>query len=346
MTTQAEIGRKTVVFVTTADTDILTADRALAGAPEGGPQVRAYHPMALDGDEARQELLAAAGEAGVVLLRLLGGKRAMPDTFDPLVSLCHERGIPLIACPGHQEWDEDLVTACSVPVAELETTFSYLMRGGIDNFRNLFLFLSDTYLGSDFGHEAPEPVPWEGIYHPDAKPEDTVDVDRYVSSRFKAGRPSVGLLFYRAHWMSGNLQFVDDLIRCMEGKGVNVLPVYSYSLKHNPEEEGQRSRTLTGFMADAAGQPRVDCIINTMGLAMSDLSQEGPTIATGWSVDLLDALDIPIIQGIVSTGSRQEWEESSLGLGPIDTAMNIALPEFDGRIITVPHFLQGRDGRQ
>ena len=292
--------------------------------------------MALDSDEARQELLEAAEGAGVVLLRLLGGKRAMPDAFDTLVSLCHERGIPLIACPGHQEWDEDLVTACSVPVAELETAFSYLMRGGIDNFRNLFLFLSDTYMGSEFGHEAPEPVPWEGIYHPDAAPEELADVEQYIASRFKAGRPSVGLLFYRAHWMSGNLQFVDDLIRCLEGKQVNVLPVYSYSLKHNPEEDGQRSRTLTTFMADAAGGPRVDCIINTMGLAMSDLSQEGPTIATGWSVDLLDALDIPIIQGIVSTGSRQEWEESSLGLGPIDTAMNIALPEFDGRIITVP----------
>ncbi len=336
MTTPTEIGRKLVVFVTTADTDILTADRALAGAPEGGPLVRAYHPMALDTDEARQELLDLAGEAGVVLLRLLGGKRAMPETFDPLVSLCHERGIPLIACPGHQEWDEDLVTACSVPVAELETVFSYLMRGGIDNFRNLFLFLSDTYLGSEFGHEAPEPVPWEGIYHPDGDSEVTANVESFVAARFQAGRPSVGLLFYRAHWMSGNLQFVDDLIRCLEGKGVNVLPVYSYSLKHNPEEEGQRSHTLTSFMADADGQPRVDCIINTMGLAMSDLSQEGPTIATGWSVDLLDTLDIPIIQGIVSTGSRQEWEESSLGLGPIDTAMNIALPEFDGRIITVP----------
>ena len=336
MTTPAETGPKPVVFVTTADTDILTADRAMAGLPESSPRVRAYHPMALETEEARQELLESAGEAGVVLLRLLGGKRAMPDTFDPLVNLCHERGIPLIACPGHQEWDEDLVTACSVPVAELETAFSYLMRGGIDNFRNLFLFLSDTYLGSEFGHEAPEPVPWEGIYHPDAGPEETADVDRYLASRFKAGLPSVGLLFYRAHWMSGNLQFVDELIRCLEGKDVNVLPVYSYSLKHNPEEEGQRSRTLTTFMADAEGGPRVDCIINTMGLAMSDLSQEGPTIATGWSVDLLEALDIPIIQGIVSTGSREEWEESSLGLGPIDTAMNIALPEFDGRIITVP----------
>ncbi|MDE2779321.1 MAG: cobaltochelatase subunit CobN [Chloroflexota bacterium] len=336
MTSTTDTSSRSVVLVTTADTDILTADRALNGLPEGSPQVRAYHPVALDTDEARQDLMRAVEGAGVVVLRLLGGKRAMPETFDSLVSLCHERGIPLIACPGHQEWDEDLVTACSVPVAELETVFSYLMRGGIDNFRNLFLFLSDTYLGSEFGHEAPEPVPWEGIYHPEAEPEETADVDAYIASRFKAGCPSVGLLFYRAHWMSGNLLFVDDLIRCLEARDVNVLPVYSYSLKHNPEEEGQRSRTLTSFMAGSDGQPRVDCIINTMGLAMSDLSQEGPTIATGWSVDLLDALDIPIIQGIVSTGSRQEWEDSSLGLGPIDTAMNIALPEFDGRIITVP----------
>ena len=325
-----------VVFVTTADTDILTADRALYGFPEGGPQVRAFHPVALDSDDARQALLESVANAGVVVLRLLGGKQAMPDCFDSLVSLCHEQGIPLIACPGHQEWDEDLVTACSVPVAELETVFSYLMRGGIANFRNLFLFLSDTYLGSEFGHEAPEPVPWEGIYHPDADFSETLDAESYVNSRFIEGRPRVGLLFYRAHWMSGNLQFVDDLIRCLESRQVNVLPVYSYSLKHNPEEDGQRSRTLSNFMVDEGGISRVDCIINTMGLAMSDLSQDGPTIATGWSVDLLDALDVPIIQGIVSTGSRQEWEESSLGLGPIDTAMNIALPEFDGRIITVP----------
>ena len=77
-----------------------------------------------------------------------------------------------------------------------------------------------------------------------------------------------------------------------------------------------------------------------MGLAMSDLDHQqggtGATVATGWSQELLDKLDVPIIQGIVSTGARSEWEESSLGLGPIDTAMNVAFPEFDGRIITVP----------
>ena len=336
MTVAPQIGQKSVVLVTTADTDLLTAHRALADLPGDFPPVHAFNPVSLDTEASRTQLLTAVADAGVVVLRLLGGKRAMTAAFDPLVSLCRERSIPLIACPGHQEWDEDLITACSAPVAELETVFAYLMRGGIPNFRNLFLFLSDTYLGSDYGHAAPEPMPWEGIYHPDAATSETLDVDTYIRSRFQPGRPAIGILFYRAHWMSGNLQFVDDLIRCLESHQVNVLPVYSYSLKHNPEQDGQRSRTLTSFMADAAGLPRVDCIINTMGLAMSDLSQDGPTIATGWSVDLLDALDVPILQGIVSTGSRQEWADSSLGLGPIDTAMNVALPEFDGRIITVP----------
>ena len=307
-TERPENSRKTLVLVTTADTDILTADRALSGLPDDFPQVRAYNPVGLDSAESRADLLSSAGDAGVVVLRLLGGKRAMPDTFDSLVSLCHDRGIPLIACPGHQEWDEDLVTACSVPVAELETVFSYLMRGGPIS---ATLFPSSaTYLGSDYGHEARSRCGRH--YHPDASADETDDVDRFISRRFRPDRPSIGLLFYRAHWMSGNLQFVDDLIRCLEAQQVNVLPVYSYSLKHNPEEDGQRSRTLTTFMADASGVSRVHCIINTMGLAMSDLSQEGPTIATGWSVDLLDALDVPIIQGIVSTaparnGRKTPW---------------------------------------
>ena len=333
--TAQQTGRKNIVFVTTADTDILTADRSVATLDLAEfPTVLAYNPVTLENDQARDDLLQSIEDAGVVVLRLLGGKQSMPNVFDSLVERCHSQGIPLIACPGHQEWDEDLVTACSVPVSELETVFAYLMRGGVQNFQNLFLFLSDTYLGSDYGHEAPEPVPWEGIYHPDVV--DALDLETYIERRFKPGRSSIGVLFYRAHWMSGNLQFIDDLIRTLEAQDLNVLPVFSFSLKHNPEEEGEGSRTLTEYMLNPDGTSRVDCIVNTMGLAMSDLSQEGATIASGWSVDFLDRMDVPVIQGVVSTGTRQEWEESSLGLGPIDTAMNVALPEFDGRIIAVP----------
>ena len=73
-----------------------------------------------------------------------------------------------------------------------------------------------------------------------------------------------------------------------------------------------------------------------MGMSMTDIQEGVATFAAGPQVDYLDRLNIPIIQGIFSTGSENEWEESELGLGPIATAMSVALPEFDGRIITVP----------
>ena len=116
----------------------------------------------------RGEIMSLASNAGVVVLRLLGGKRAMPDTFDAAGPPLPRRGhtphrLPrppgMGRRPGHRlhrplrwRW---------MPV------FSYLMQGGVQNFQNLFLFLSDTYFGTGHGHEAPAPLPWEGIYHPD-----------------------------------------------------------------------------------------------------------------------------------------------------------------------------------
>ena len=163
----------TLVLVTTADTDILTAERALVGMPWGDAvRVYACNPVALEGEDesaesARTELMDAVGQASAVVLRLLGGKRALGQVFDPLVEICRANRTPLIACPGHQEWDEDLITACTAPVAEVESVFAYLMRGGVLNFRNLFLFLADTYLDGEYGHEAPAPMPWQGVYHPE-----------------------------------------------------------------------------------------------------------------------------------------------------------------------------------
>ena len=222
----------------------------------------------------------------------------------------------------------------------MDTVFSYLMQGGVQNFQNLFLFLSDTYFGTGHGHEAPAPLPWEGIYHPDAA--DGMDVNAFVSHSFQPGRPSIGILFYRAHWMSGNLLPIDALIRSLESKGANVLPVYAFSLKHSPEGDGVANRAFTEYLAGPDGKPRVQCIVNTMGMSMGELSNEGPSIATGWSVDYLDNLNVPMVQAIVSTGTEDDWLESDLGLGPIDTAMSVALPEFDGQAHLGANLLQGR----
>ena len=163
-----------------------------------------------------------------------------------------------------------------------------------------------------------------------------MDVESYIAQRFQPGRPSIGLLFYRAHWMSGNLLPIDSMIRSLESKGANVLPVFAFSLKHSPEGDGVANRAFTEYLVGPDGAPRVQCIINTMGMSMGELSTEGPAVATGWSVDYLDTLNVPMVQAIISTGSQDDWLESDLGLGPIDTAMSVALPEFDGRLISVP----------
>ncbi|PWQ83329.1 hypothetical protein DKY64_22660, partial [Stenotrophomonas maltophilia] len=50
----------------------------------------------------------------------------------------------------------------------------------------------------------------------------------------------------------------------------------------------------------------------------------------------LAALDVPILQGLCLTSSRATWDENDDGLSPLDVATQVAVPEFDGRIITVP----------
>jgi len=51
---------------------------------------------------------------------------------------------------------------------------------------------------------------------------------------------------------------------------------------------------------------------------------------------VLAGLDVPVLQGLCLTSSRAQWEASNAALAPIDAAMQVALPEFDGRIVGPP----------
>ena len=47
---------------------------------------------------------------------------------------------------------------------------------------------------------------------------------------------------------------------------------------------------------------------------------------------VFDACDAPVFQVAVSLANEAQWRESSRGLAPSDLAMNVALPEVDGRL--------------
>src|SRR5581483_155843 len=139
-----------------------------------------------------------------------------------------------------------------------------------------------------------------------------------------------GVLFYRAHWMSGNLEFIDCFVDTLAGLNADVLPVFTASLKETalPNWTGAVTPWPTAFnlLCDEHG-PVVDVILSTLSFAMND-GRHGAAA--------LEALDVPILQAITAGTSREQWEASPRGLGPLDTAINVALPEFDGRVITVP----------
>ena len=287
-----------ILVLTNADTEILALRSVLEGLPPGFPPVRAANPAHLS------EAPPVHG-VGAVLVRLLGGRRAWEEPFDELRRRCLDQGVPLLAFGGEAGPDAELTALSTVPSATVAQAFEYLLHGGLANTEHLLRFVADTVLFGGFGFEPPAPVPSVGVLERSSVP----------------GRPTVGIVFYRAHLMSGNTQFVEDLATAIEGRGANAVPVYCYSLRPGPDRRVPALERLA--------ERGVDCVVTTV-LAM------GSTEGDDWDAAPLAALDVPVVQAVAATQPAEAWEGSDAGLSPMDVAMAVAIPEFDGRIVTVP----------
>jgi hypothetical protein len=129
--------------------------------------------------------------------------------------------------------------------------------------------------------------------------------------RADPNRPTAGVLFYRAHLVSGNLAFVDDLVDALEDAGLNALAVFTSSLR-------VREKGLPAALQIVGRRAAV--LISTLSFALGDQAgDEGPSA--------LDRLGVPIIQAITSGMPREAWEVSLRGLTALDTAINVAIPD-------------------
>jgi cobaltochelatase CobN len=273
--------------------------------------------------------------AGAVLVRLLGGRRAWPEGLEELRRRCARLRVPLLAFGGEAEPDAELAALSTVPSGTVLEAFEYLRHGGVRNTENLLRFVADAVLMEGYGFEPASPLPEVGIYHP-GLPEDS-SVEELLA-RHEPARPTVGVIFYRAHWMSGNTAFVDDLVEALEAAEANALPVYCYSMRAGPDGVVQAMEVL---------KDRVDCLITTVlaagGSNAADARRSGtPEEWLEWDVPALEELGVPVIQGICTTSTREAWVASDAGLSPMDTAWQVAIPEFDGRIIGVPFSFKER----
>ncbi|WP_399930993.1 cobaltochelatase subunit CobN [Streptomyces kanamyceticus] len=286
-----------LLLLSTSDTDLLSARAA------GGPvDYRFANPSRLDLTELPSLLVGA----DLVVVRLLGGVRAWQDGLDQLIA----SGLPVVVLTGEQAPDAQLMASSTVPVGIAAEAHAYLAHGGPANLEQLARFLSDTVLLTGHGFDPPAPAPSWGPLERTAR-----DIDG----------PTVAVLYYRAHHMSGNTAFIDDLCRAIEDAGARPMPLYVASLRA-PEPE----------LIDAL-RP-ADAIVTTVlaagGTKPAEASAGGDD--ESWDAGALTGLDVPILQALCLTGSRSAWEENDEGVSPLDAASQIAVPEFDGRLITVP----------
>ncbi|MFD7440026.1 cobaltochelatase subunit CobN [Streptomyces sp. NPDC059909] len=287
----------TILLLSTSDTDLLSA-RAAAGPV----RYRFANPSRLPLDEL-PELLDGTD---LVVVRLLGGIRAWQEGLDLL--LAQER--PVVVLTGEQAPDAQLMEASTVPIGIAAEAHAYLAHGGPANLEQLARFLSDTVLLTGHGFEPPAPAPTWG------------PLDR--TPRGATG-PTVAVLYYRAHHMSGNTAFVGALCDAVEDAGGQARPLYVASLRA-PEPE--LLDQLRG--ADAI----VTTVLAAGGTRPAEAQAGGDD--ESWDAGALAALDVPVLQALCLTGSRSTWEENDEGLSPLDAASQVAVPEFDGRLITVP----------
>jgi cobaltochelatase CobN len=322
-----------LLLLTTADTEILAAARASERLPEGFPKLLCANPVVLEDPAAFFE--RELPDAGAVLVRLLGGRRAWPAGLEELRRRCARLRVPLLAFGGEAEPDAELAALSTVPSGTVLEAFEYLRHGGVRNTENLLRFVADTVLMEGYGFEPASPLPEVGVYHPGLPEGSTVEE---LLARLDPARPTVGAIFYRAHWMSGNTAFVDALVEALEAAGADALPVYCYSLRAGPDGRVQGLEML---------KDRVDCLITTVlaggGSNAADASRSGsPEEWLEWDVPALEELAVPVIQGICTTSTREAWVASEAGLSPLDTAWQVAIPEFDGRLIGVPFSFKER----
>ncbi len=225
-------------------------------------------------------------------------------------------------------------------------SFQYWLGGSQDNLENFLLMLANKYvpeLKDQVQFLDPVTYPDMGIWHPLA-PEMFEDVREYlnwyvsrrdISDELREEQATtVGLILQRTHLVTGDDAHYVAMVQELESLGARVIPVFASGLDFSKPVESY-------FFEPTQGDtPLVDSVVSLTGFALvgGPARQDHPK-----AIDVLKRLNRPYMVALpLVFQTTEEWEESDLGLHPIQAALQIAIPELDGAI--EPIIMSGRDG--
>ncbi|MDX2100423.1 MAG: magnesium chelatase subunit H, partial [Leptolyngbyaceae cyanobacterium bins.59] len=229
-------------------------------------------------------------------------------------------------------------------------SFQYWLGGSQENLENFLLMLADKYVlkgqsnKSTRNYQDPVTYPDMGVWHPLAPTmfEDVKEYLNWFNSRKDISddlkdplAPCVGLVLQRTHLVTGDDAHYVAMVQELESMGARVLPVFAGGLDF--------SKPIDAYFYDPTAKvptPWVDAIVSLTGFALvgGPARQDHPK-----AIDSLKRLNRPYMVALpLVFQTTEEWQDSDLGLHPIQVALQIAIPELDGAI--EPIILSGRDG--
>ncbi len=270
-----------------------------------------------------------ANAADAAVFWLHGSEDSMPG-YDRAVERLREAGVPLVV---KSTGDAYAFEDTTVPAEDRETVYEYLDRGGATNVANCVRFLVDAYSGADREYDDPVALPTEGVYHPD-HPGASYDELR---STFDPDRPTVAVWFYESHWTHENTRYVDAQVRALEAHGANALPVFCNPAT-DAKEQWDAERVTDEWLTDDGGDPVVDAVLSSFMFSLSMDERGRAASDEGESAEdvFLDRLGVPVLQTVTTMRSRSRYQSSDTGVMGFELALSVALPEFDGNVVTHP----------
>jgi cobaltochelatase CobN len=307
-----------VVFISAADTELAALSQARAEM-EAAPTLRLAslthlaHPMSVD-----LHVDACAAKSRLVIARVLGGMGYWRYGVEQYAAHLHGAGVPLALLPGDDKPDPELRRLSTVSDDDYDALWAYLVEGGPDNAVN-FLAHASAMLDGGARPEPARPLLRAGVFWPGAGVADLAA----ARAAWSEGAPVVPIVFYRALVQGAGLDPITRLTKALLKRGLNPLPVFVASLK-----DPVSAATLETLFTQAP--PSV--ILNATSFAVGsphdgDSGPENP-------LTMQAANDAPVFQVVLSGGSQAAWEDGLAGLSARDIAMNVALPEVDGRVLT------------
>ena len=312
-----------IVVLTSADTEIAGLARAQttennqrSAQPPNSPSLRLANLLNLSHNYSVDLYIEQTlKHAKLIIIRVLGGPSYWQYGLDEIRRLARGANIKLAVLSGSAYKDETLSNYSTIDENNADRLWAYLVEGGPENYHNFLTYAAHLLNAERPAPPPAKPLPKAGLYWPD---EAHTSLETLTDKWHDPQRPITAITFYRALLQSGDLAPIDQLIQDLQDNGLNPLPIFAASLK---------DETATTIIKHLFKTAPPAAVINTTSFAISTPGQT-------WQGTILDQNNIPVFQAILAGSNKDQWQDNPRGLISRDIAMNVALPEIDGRLTT------------